>query len=276
LADRKGVVAMANYATHIGVGTLVSGSLATLTLAADILSADSLMAVTLAGVVGSFLPDIDLKDSRASGVLFSGFAFFFAFCAMFLAAPKLSILELWIFVAVIFLLIRYGFEAMFHRFSYHRGIWHSLIAAFFFASLTAIIFHYILGKHPGVAWLGGGFMFVGYITHLLLDEIYSVDLMGRRIKKSFGSALKLFDTGRLGESGTVAALAIAAFLLAPPSKDFWSGVTSPQIWSGITARLMPEDKWFGVVPSRSVPMTEGQPVSPISTGSIKRRESDTE
>ncbi|MEL6225614.1 MAG: hypothetical protein AAFR01_01170, partial [Pseudomonadota bacterium] len=55
---------MANYATHIGVGTVVSGAMATLTLAADILSPDSLMAVTLAGVVGSFLPDIDLKDSR--------------------------------------------------------------------------------------------------------------------------------------------------------------------------------------------------------------------
>ena len=265
---------MANYATHIGVGTLVSGSLATLTLAADILSADSLMAVTLAGVVGSFLPDIDLKDSRASGILFSCFAFFFAFCAMFLAAPKFSILELWLIIAAVFLTIRYGFEAMFHRFSYHRGIWHSLIAAFFFASLTAIIFHYMLGKHPGVAWLGGGFMFVGYVTHLLLDEIFSVDLMDRRIKKSFGSALKLFDSRKLGESATVTVLAVTAFLLAPPSKDFISGVTSPQIWSGITAKLMPEDKWFGVVPRKSVPTTQEQPYSPISTGSIRRPEQE--
>ncbi|MEL6873662.1 MAG: metal-dependent hydrolase, partial [Pseudomonadota bacterium] len=77
---------MANFATHIGVGTVVSGVMATMTLAADILSPDSLMAVTLAGVLGSVIPDIDLKDSRASRAIFSGLAFFFAFCVMFMNA----------------------------------------------------------------------------------------------------------------------------------------------------------------------------------------------
>ncbi len=33
---------------------------------------------------------------------------------------------------------------------------------------------------------------IGYIVHLVLDEIYSVDLKNRKIKKSFGTALKLF------------------------------------------------------------------------------------
>lgn len=264
---------MANYATHIGVGTLVSGSLATLTLAADILSADSLMAVTLAGVVGSFLPDIDLKDSRASGILFSGFAFFFAFCVMFLNASAFSILELWIIVAGVFLFVRYGLEALFHRFSYHRGVWHSLVAALFFAFVTAIVFHYVLDKHPGVAWLAGGFMFVGYITHLILDELYSVDLMDRRIKRSFGSALKLIDHRHLGDSAIVAILAVTAFLVAPPSRDFVSGITSPQIWSGINARLMPTDKWFGVLPTNTPVGMHGEPTSQITTGTIQR--SDT-
>jgi len=174
---------MANYATHLGVGTVVSGALATLTVAADVLSPDSLMAVTLAGVVGSVLPDIDLKDSRASRVFFSTFAFFLAFCVMVMGAATLSVAELWIATATVFVLVRYGAEAVFNRFSYHRGIWHSLLAAFFFASLTALIFHYLLGKHAGIAWLAGGFMFIGCITHLLLDELYSVDLMGRRLAR---------------------------------------------------------------------------------------------
>ena len=65
---------MANYATHIAVGTVVSGALATLTVGADVIGPEDIMAVTLAGVAGSVLPDIDLRDSRASTILFSGIA----------------------------------------------------------------------------------------------------------------------------------------------------------------------------------------------------------
>ena len=260
---------MANYATHLGVGTVVSGALATLTVAADILSPDSLMAVTLAGVVGSVLPDIDLKDSRASRVFFSTLAFFLAFCVLVVGALKLSVAELWIATSVVFVVIRYGGEALFSRFSYHRGIWHSLLASFFFASLTALIFHHLLGKHPGVAWLAGGFMFVGCITHLILDEMYSVDLMDRRLKLSFGSALKFIDAKRMGETAVVAVLAGVAFLVAPPTKDFVSGVGSQEIWSSINNKLLPQDAWFGVVPRRTETVSTG-PVSDISTGSIPK------
>jgi hypothetical protein len=31
---------------------------------------------------------------------------------------------------------------------------------------------------------------LGYVTHLVLDEAASVDLLGRRVKRSFGTALK--------------------------------------------------------------------------------------
>ena len=57
---------MANFTTHIAVGTVVSGALATLTLAANVIPNGSLIAITMAGVLGSVLPDIDLKDSRPS------------------------------------------------------------------------------------------------------------------------------------------------------------------------------------------------------------------
>ena len=52
---------MANFTTHIGAGTVVSGALATLTLAADVVAPENLIAVTMAGVLGSILPDIDLS-----------------------------------------------------------------------------------------------------------------------------------------------------------------------------------------------------------------------
>ena len=61
---------MANYATHIAVGTVVSGALATLTVGADVVGPEDIMAVRLAGVAGCVLPDIVLGDSGASSILF--------------------------------------------------------------------------------------------------------------------------------------------------------------------------------------------------------------
>ncbi|MCB1511311.1 MAG: metal-dependent hydrolase [Hyphomicrobiaceae bacterium] len=264
---------MANFATHIGVGTVVSGAFATITLAADVIAPDSLVAVTLAGVLGSVLPDIDLKDSRASRALFAGLATFFSFCVLFLNADKYSIAELWLIWLGAFVLVRYGGEAAFHRFSYHRGIWHSVLAGLFFWFLTAIVFKYVLGRHEGVAWLAGGFLFIGYMTHLILDEIFSVDLMGRRLKASFGSALKFFDSKHLGESLAIAVLTVVVFLLAPPSRTFVTGLSSPQLWSGLQKRLIPNDRrWFGVIGKDGIRFGR-KPVlptkaSPITTGSL--------
>ena len=57
---------MANFPTHIAVGTVVSGALATVTVAADMVAPENIVAVTLAGVLGSVLPDIDLKEFAAA------------------------------------------------------------------------------------------------------------------------------------------------------------------------------------------------------------------
>jgi hypothetical protein len=237
---------MANFTTHIAVGTIVSGAAATLTLAADVIAPESLIAVTLAGVVGSVLPDIDLKDSRPSRALFAGLAVFFSFCVLFSVAPRYSIAEMWIAWIGTLLGVRYIGHSLFVRFSYHRGIWHSIIAGVFFWFMTAILFHGLLGFHEGVAWLAGGFVFIGYMTHLILDEVYSVDVTGARVKASFGTALKLYDSRRLGESAVVAGLAALTFLWTPPAKPFVEGITSPRLWAGLQNRLLPRQHWFGI------------------------------
>jgi hypothetical protein len=52
-------------------------------------------------------------------------------------------------------------------------------------------------------------LFIGFLTHLVLDEIYSVDVMDVHIKKSFGTALKLVDTRNPAAS--------SAMVVAPPA-----------------------------------------------------------
>ncbi|MEQ8823481.1 MAG: metal-dependent hydrolase [Filomicrobium sp.] len=263
---------MANYATHIGVGTVVSGALATLTVGADVIGPESIMAVTLAGVAGSVLPDIDLRDSRASSILFSGIAVFVSFCVLFVNADRFSLAELWILWLGSMVFVRYGIHAMFHRVAVHRGAWHSLLAGLLWAGITALVFHHLLGLHEGVAWLGGGFMFVGYLTHLILDEIYSVDFMGNRLKASFGSALKLIDL-RYPASTTAMAIFTAAVLFVGPSpKYFAEAITAQSLWSGLQDRMLPDGKWFGLIGGPQV--AEGfqhiEGVSPITTGSVKK------
>jgi len=207
----------------IAAGTVVSGTLATLTVAANVISPESLVAVTLAGVFGSVLPDIDLRDSRPSRAFFSGLGIFLSFCVLFAVAHRYSIAEMWIVWLGTLVAVRYGLQFLFLRFSAHRGIWHSIVAGLFFWFLTAIVFHRLLGYHEGVAWLAGGFLFIGYITHLILDELYSVDVFDTRIKASFGSALKLYDGKHLGDTAVVTLACVVAFALAPPARSFVDG-----------------------------------------------------
>jgi len=263
---------MANFTTHIAVGTVVSGGLATLTLAADVIAPENLIAVTLAGVLGSVLPDIDLKDSRPSRALFSGLATFLSFCVLFSVAYKYSIAEMWLLWLGSFVLFRYGGEAVFHRFSYHRGIWHSILAGLMFWFLTTIVFKDVLGRHEGVAWLAGGFLFVGYITHLVLDELYSVDVLDTRFKASFGSALKLYDGRSPGDSAVVAIAAALLFTFTPPAKPFVDGIASRELWAGLQRRLLPEDRWFGLVGSLDGLAGKSDTEAGIATGSIEQQQ----
>jgi membrane-bound metal-dependent hydrolase YbcI (DUF457 family) len=276
---------MANFTTHIAVGTLVSGALATLTLAADVVAPENLIAVTMAGVLGSVLPDIDLKDSRPSKAMFSGLAVFFSFAVLFGAAEKFSVVELMILWLGTLVFVRYGAKAVFHELSYHRGIWHSVLAAAFCACVTAVVYFYLLRRPDGVAWLAGGFMFLGYMTHLILDEMYSVDVMDVRIKSSFGTAVKLIDTKHWGHSLAMAASLALVIMATPPLNTFTSVLSSQSMWSSLQKRLLPVDreKWFGVDwrglaaswsqrgrTAGTVPggTTIEQPTAPFTTGTL--------
>lgn len=259
---------MANFPTHIVVGTLVAGSLATLTLAADVIAPENLVAVTLAGSLGSVLPDIDLKDSRPSRALFSGLAVFFAFVLLFQFAPKLSIAEMWLLWLGTLLFVRYGLHTAFHRLATHRGLWHSLVAGLACAFFTMIVFYYVFDRHEGVAWLAGGFLFIGYLTHLVLDEIYSVDVLGNRIKRSFGTAFKLFDRRNPAGSALMGATALGLLFLTPPIATFYDGITSRSMWDSLHARLLPQEMWFATVLNQNRLARAAQPSTPLATGSI--------
>jgi hypothetical protein len=56
---------------------------------------------------------------------------------------------------------------------------------------------------------------IGYLTHLVLDELYSVDLLNSRVKRSFGTALKPFSLADPRSSFGMLAAVVALAWVAP-------------------------------------------------------------
>ena len=235
---------MADFATHLGWGAIGAGFAASATFAADIVPAGDLLTLTLAGVVGSVLPDIDLEKAVPSRLLFTGLGFLLAFVVLFNFKKSYSISELWIIWLAVFASIRYGAYNIFHHNAVHRGIFHSLLAGLFFMVVTAVIVAHALGRDAVVAWMAGLFVFFGYFIHLVLDEVYSVDFTGARIKKSFGSALKLFESRSPNSSLIMAGALVAAFLIAPPSAEFRHLMQPSQVTQFFKERMFPQNGWF--------------------------------
>ena len=101
--------------------------------------------------------------------------------------------------------------------------------------------------------------------------------MDKRLKASFGTALKFYDAKNVGDTSLVAVLTIIAFLLTPPSGAFVNGITSPQLWLGLHQRLLPNDNWFGLYgTTRHVSQDQTKPdLSRITTSSITQNTGDT-
>ena len=136
-----------------------------------------------------------------------------------------------------------------------------------------IIFYYVFDRHEGVAWLAGGFLFIGYLTHLILDEIYSVDVLGNRIKRSFGTAFKLFDRRNMTGSALMGATALGLLFLTPPITTFYDGITSRSMWDSLHARLLPQDTWFEAVLNQH-PLARAGQREPMATGSLPAPSTD--
>jgi LexA-binding, inner membrane-associated putative hydrolase len=236
---------MADFNTHLAVAAIGSGLCATVALAGHAAPPNYLLTLTLAGTIGGILPDIDLDKAIPARILFNALGAISAFVALFSLSRQYSIAELWIVWLGVYLAVRYGGHRLFLDRTHHRGVFHSILAGLFFMALTAVIFDRVFGEPPALAWLTGLFVLIGFIIHLALDEIYSVDIEGAAIKKSFGTALKLFDYRSWRASGFMGVAMVAMLAAAPPSHDFYETVKPPVLFAFLKDRLLPKGQWFG-------------------------------
>jgi len=184
---------MASFRGHLYGGLVVSAAAG---LGVDSLgwaSSGQIPVLFILGVVGGLLPDIDADNSTPLRMMFISLGVTAAFLVAFSMVDGIAPVERMLLWGAVFLLVRFGLFEIFCRFTVHRGVWHSWLAAAFMTSATVNIAYHLVGISAWDSWLTGSFVALGYLTHLCLDEIAGVDLLHHRVKRSFGTALKLFS-----------------------------------------------------------------------------------
>ncbi len=207
---------MADFNTHIlGAAAVVSLGATCATKLLSLSMPEGLMLMVV-GVIGGVLPDLDLRSSQPSKALFAVLGVFAALAWLFASMSYFTGIELWLGTLVVFMLVRYPLAYGFHRMTTHRGVFHSLIAALMAGVVTSALAWQHMGTSALQSWLLGLSLMGGYLVHLALDEIYSVDFTGARFKRSFGTALKPLAMQQLPASLLVIFITIVAFFWSPP------------------------------------------------------------
>ena len=115
--------------------------------------------------------------------------------------------------AMMLLFIRFGVGSWIKKITVHRGMIHSIPMAILAGQLT---FFAVTGTIEE-RLLKAAALTIGFLSHLVLDEIYSIDSTGAklRLKRSFGTALKWSNPKRPGSVAiiyaSVACLGFVAF-----------------------------------------------------------------
>lgn len=63
-------------------------------------------------------------------------------------------------------------------------------------------------------------------------------------------------------------------MISPPTDTFVEGLSSRSLWSGLEQRLLPSDKWFGLVDMRHFASRKGDETTGVETGSLGEHAND--
>lgn len=152
-----------------------------------------ILAAALTGVAG-MLPDLDSDSGRPVRELFG---FVAAIAPLFLVRRVLGWLNLpadsenvLLSILLLYAGIRYGLKWLVGKLSVHRGMFHSIPAMFIAGQLTFLGYPSTLTTVKAMMAAAVG---LGFLSHLVLDEIYSVQVRGVTVnlKKSSGTAVKM-------------------------------------------------------------------------------------
>lgn len=217
---------MAAYREHVSISGLLGTGYG---FAAWFFFAFTPVQSVLAGVltwIAGMLPDLDSQSGKPVREVFSLLA----------AAAPLAMMgrlqriggspeDALLLAIALYAGIRYGGALLLGKLSVHRGMFHSLPALLIAAECTFLAYE---SPSLSVRLLMAGGVAMGFLSHLVLDELYAVQWTGLRLRlnKFAGSALKLFGPRFVPNVFTYALLGVLTYatlvnlgLLPPPQNS---------------------------------------------------------
>jgi membrane-bound metal-dependent hydrolase YbcI (DUF457 family) len=142
--------------------------------------------------MAGMLPDIDSSSSRS----FQECIYFAAGLCAVMIVERMRFFGfdhnvIMLGGAIAFLFVRFAVGELVKKLTVHRGMFHSVPAAILAGELTFCLSSGDFGERVVKSFA----IIAGYLSHLILDEVCSIDHVGKKIKlkQSFGTALKFYD-----------------------------------------------------------------------------------
>ena len=209
---------MAGFKMHITTSTVVGvGYGAAAHLLFDVPVPTCALAAGLCSVSG-MMPDF---DSQSGTPVREGSAFAAAIVPMLMMDRFQSLgwtnETIALAAAGIYVAVRFALPYLLGKFSVHRGMWHSYPAA---AIAGLLAFMVCSGPSMEIRIFKASAVVVGFMSHLILDEIYAIDMSRGRIrfKKSFGTAMKFTSKSLWANLSTYGKLAaLVALVVGEPT-----------------------------------------------------------
>ena len=212
---------MATFEQHINGAVIATGVAIVPLHNGGLLSVSESMIALALGIVGGILPDLDSENSKPIQIVFKILAIFLPLLVLLGLSLNLTILELlfvWIFSGFILHLTLFRFIL---SLTHHRGVFHTIPMGIFFAQITFYVLNNNFLYSLEFSTLAGLFLFYGFLIHLILDEIVSLNVFGIKLKHSFGSALKLYDRTNLLGTVLLYIMIILFFVIVPIENDIF-------------------------------------------------------
>ncbi len=184
---------MASFEQHVNGAVIATGAMIVPLHSASIIDAKQSLIVLALGLIGGVLPDLDSDNSKPIQIVFKIISIFFPLIIILAIPNDLSLFYLVVYWLMATFILRLTLFQLFISFTRHRGIFHSIPMGVVFAQLTLLLFYKIFNFDIVFSTIAGIFLLFGFLIHLLLDEFVSINVLGVRMKKSFGTAFKLYD-----------------------------------------------------------------------------------
>jgi len=184
---------MPGFRTHVSTGAVLGSALGLAGYASGLPATTCAIGAGLC-TVGSMLPDVDGDTGvplRETVPLIA--AVVPALLYGSLAAAGWNPEQVALAIGGIYVFIRFGLGEWFKHVTVHRGMWHSIPAALNCGLITLLI---CSGEDLVPRSFKAAALTVGFLSHLVLDELWCIDWARFRLKRSCGTALKLWMGNR--------------------------------------------------------------------------------